>query len=205
MSKDRSAADPNQESEGPRFKVRDRRHFDADGNLRRQADDEDAGASVGEPATLDPGPAGAEGAGDLPGGRPKPREAGAASPRSAAQGASGARRDVRGKEPGKDAEAPPRRRIVAPGPPSAADLPRDFSAFVESLYFEAMLYLGAIRHPETGQVLEELDLAKYKIDILGMLQDKTEGNRTPEESNLLEEALYQLRMLYLQKSEGAKP
>ena len=47
-------------------------------------------------------------------------------------------------------------------------------------------------------------MARYKIDLLAMLQEKTEGNRTPEESKLLDDVLYQLRMLYLQKSKVVK-
>lgn len=82
---------------------------------------------------------------------------------------------------------------------STGELPRDFAAFIESQYYEGLLFLGAMRHPATGQVVEDLDMARYKIDVLGMMQDKTEGNRTPEESQLLDDVLYQLRMAYLQK------
>ena len=67
-----------------------------------------------------------------------------------------------------------------------------------------MLYMGAIADPRTGQTIEDIDLAKYKIDVLIMLQEKTEGNLTDDEQRQLEEVLYQLRMLYLQKSKAAK-
>ena len=122
--------------------------------------------------------------------------------------------------PDAEAAAPAAAETEAPGPaaagepeeepriagtePSIAQLPRDFGAFVESMYLEAMLYMGAIADPRTGQTIEDIDLAKYKIDVLIMLQEKTEGNLTDDEQRQLEEVLYQLRMLYLQKSKAAK-
>ena len=87
---------------------------------------------------------------------------------------------------------------------SIADLPRDFSAFVEGMYFEAMLYMGAIPDPRSGETIEDTELAKYKIDLLAMLQKKTDGNLTPEEKQQLEEVLYQLRMVYVQKTQAIK-
>lgn len=93
---------------------------------------------------------------------------------------------------------------VETGGQSAAELPRDFGSFIESQYYETLLFLGAMRHPATGETVEDLDMARYKIDLLSMLQDKTEGNRSPEESRLLDDVLYQLRMGYLQKRKVAK-
>ena len=72
------------------------------------------------------------------------------------------------------------------------------------MYFEAMLHMGAIPDPRSGETIEDTELAKYKIDLLGMLQQKTEGNLTPEEKKKLDEVLYQLRMLYLQKTQAIK-
>ena len=83
-----------------------------------------------------------------------------------------------------------------------AHLPRDFSAFLEGMYLEAMLYLGAIPDPRTGETIEDLELAKYKIDLLGMLRSKTEGNLDSEEKDRVEAVLYQLRMLYLEKTKS---
>ena len=86
-----------------------------------------------------------------------------------------------------------------------AQLPRDFSAFLEGMYFEAMLYLGAIPDPRTGEMVEDLELAEYKIDLLGMLQSKTEGNLDADEKERVEAVLYQLRMIYLEKTKSIKP
>ena len=73
------------------------------------------------------------------------------------------------------------------------------------MYLEAMLYMGAIADPRTGEIVEDPELAKYKIDLLTMLQQKTEGNLTADEKGRLDETLYQLRMLFLQKTKAAKP
>ena len=70
------------------------------------------------------------------------------------------------------------------------------------MYLEAMLYLGAIPDPRTGETIEDLELAKYKIDLLGMLQSKTEGNLDSEEKDRGEAVLYQLRMIYLEKTKS---
>ena len=83
-----------------------------------------------------------------------------------------------------------------------AQLPRDFSAFLEGMYLEAMLYLGAIPDPRTGEMIEDLELAEYKIDLLGMLQSKTEGNLDADEKERVVAVLYQLRMIYLEKTKS---
>lgn len=73
----------------------------------------------------------------------------------------------------------------------------DFSTFVISLSTSALYHLGAIPDPESGAAEVNLPLAKQTIDILGMLRDKTEGNRTPEETRLLDGLLYDLRLRYV--------
>jgi len=110
----------------------------------------------------------------------------------------GDRTRLAGAETGVDDDP----RIAGPEP-GFSQLPRDFTAFVESMYLEAMLYMGAIADPRTGETIEDVELAKYKIDLLIMLQEKTEGNLTTEEKQQFDDALYQLRMLYLQKTKTA--
>ena len=88
---------------------------------------------------------------------------------------------------------------------SLADLPRDFSSFVESQYLEALIFLGAVPHPQTGETIDDPDFARYKIDLLAMIQEKTAGNLTAEESRMMEDVLYQLRMLFVQKTKADKP
>lgn len=56
------------------------------------------------------------------------------------------------------------------------------------------------------QALEEKEpdiaMAKHNIDLLELMQDKTKGNRTAEEDQLLTHLLFQLRMTYVKKKEG---
>jgi DNA-nicking Smr family endonuclease len=73
----------------------------------------------------------------------------------------------------------------------------NFSAFVYSLSTSALVHLGEIPEPVTEKMDKNLPLAKQTIDILGMLQEKTKGNLTSEEENLLNSFLYDLRMRYV--------
>jgi len=72
-----------------------------------------------------------------------------------------------------------------------------FSAFVYSLSTSVLVHLGEITEPVTDKMEKNLPLAKQTIDILGILQEKTKGNLTPDEENLLNGFLYDLRMRYV--------
>jgi hypothetical protein len=76
----------------------------------------------------------------------------------------------------------------------------DFASFILSLATSAMANLGEVPDPETGQLNENLEAAQQMIDILTMLEQKTKGNLEPDEDNLLENLLYELRMKFLSKS-----
>jgi hypothetical protein len=76
----------------------------------------------------------------------------------------------------------------------------NFSTFVVSLNASALLHLGAIEDPTTGQTNKNLSMAKQTIDILKLLEEKTAGNLTSEESNLLKNILYDLRIIYVKES-----
>ncbi|MDY6988161.1 MAG: DUF1844 domain-containing protein [Thermodesulfobacteriota bacterium] len=85
---------------------------------------------------------------------------------------------------------------------SAADeefqLPEvNFATFVFSLSSSAILHFGEIPDPATGDKNTNLPMAKHTIDILGMLEKKTEGNLTEDEFQLLKNILYDLRMRYV--------
>jgi hypothetical protein len=73
----------------------------------------------------------------------------------------------------------------------------DFGTFVMSLASSVLVHLGELPHPEAEAAQVNLALAKQTLDILGMLQDKTRGNLTEEESKLLGNLLYDLRMKYV--------
>ena len=87
--------------------------------------------------------------------------------------------------------------------PKADELPQArFDLFVSGLAMEAFIALGDMPHPTTKKQAISLRQAKYLIDILGVLEEKTKGNLSVDEERLLTDALYQLRMRYLTKSGG---
>ncbi|MGD8845146.1 MAG: DUF1844 domain-containing protein [Desulfobacteraceae bacterium] len=76
----------------------------------------------------------------------------------------------------------------------------DFSTFVLSINSSALVQLGLIEDPSSGQKTKNIPLAKQTIDILGMLEKKTSGNLTDDEANILKNILYELRMLYVKET-----
>jgi hypothetical protein len=83
------------------------------------------------------------------------------------------------------------------GPP-----PIDFSTFVLSLAQTAMIQLGVVPHPETGERSGDPAFARETIDILGMLREKTLGNLSDEEQKFFDALLYDLRMQYVAAVRG---
>ncbi len=81
----------------------------------------------------------------------------------------------------------------------------DFSFFVTTLSLQASIDLGRVPNPVTNKKEENLVQAKFLIDTLGMLKEKTKGNLTPEEANFMENVLYELRMQYIAKSQITNP
>ena len=80
----------------------------------------------------------------------------------------------------------------------------DFKFFVTTLGIQAGISLGEMPDPSNNKKEENLPQAKFIIDTIGMLKDKTKNNLTPEESDLLENVLYELRMQYIEKSKKDK-
>ncbi len=78
----------------------------------------------------------------------------------------------------------------------------DFQFFVSTLSLQASIALGNMANPVNNKTEQDLTQAKFLIDTLGMLKEKTSGNLTPEEEALLDNLLYELRMQYLSKTEG---
>jgi hypothetical protein len=76
----------------------------------------------------------------------------------------------------------------------------NFSTFVVSLASSALIHLGIAPDPMSGKTNKDLPLAKQTIDMLGMLQEKTRGNLSEEEGQLLDSMLYDLRMRYVAES-----
>ena len=75
-----------------------------------------------------------------------------------------------------------------------------FSTFVLSLASSALVHLGEVPNPETGKTSRDGDLARNAIDLLTMLDDKTRNGLNPEESKLMRDVLYELRMKFVAHS-----
>ena len=78
-----------------------------------------------------------------------------------------------------------------------------FAAFVLSLAHTAAVHFGDIPDPVSGIAAEaNLAAAKQMIDILSLLEEKTRGNLTAEERQLLDQLLYELRLRYVDVARG---
>jgi len=83
---------------------------------------------------------------------------------------------------------------------SGAGLPKiDFATFVFSLNSSALVHLGLLDEPGTAKKSKNLPIAKQTIDILGMLEEKTRGNLSREEDDMLRNILYDLRLMYVKE------
>ena len=83
-----------------------------------------------------------------------------------------------------------------------------FSTFIVSLASAALVGLGEVPDPATGQIMRDLPLARHNIDVLEMLRQKTAGGLEPQERDLLGHILCELRLKYVilsgdQKAAGA--
>ncbi len=76
--------------------------------------------------------------------------------------------------------------------------PANFITLVNSVAAQALMSLGGYVDPRTNRRLVDLDLAKHLIDTLAVLEEKTRGNLTEEEKGALDQALYEVRMHYVQ-------
>jgi hypothetical protein len=76
--------------------------------------------------------------------------------------------------------------------------PADFRTLVATLASQAMMGLGAYGDPQTGRVVIDVVGAQFAIDLLGVLEEKTKGNLTPEEADELKEVLAHLRARFVQ-------
>jgi Domain of unknown function (DUF1844) len=103
--------------------------------------------------------------------------------------------------PPRDPREPPRgggapASLLEGGGPMQANL----TSLCAMFYSEALVHLGQVADPATGQPHLDLEQARFTIDMLAMLKEKTEGNRTAEESAVLDEVLTALRMGFVQLS-----
>jgi len=101
--------------------------------------------------------------------------------------------DLRGAE-----EAGPQPAEEA-GPEMGPLPPMDFTYFVLSLRNTALFQLGLFKAPETESE-KDLAGARQTIDLIAMLEEKTRGNLTDQEKEILSETLFQLRMAYVESA-----
>jgi hypothetical protein len=79
----------------------------------------------------------------------------------------------------------------------------DFNTLIMSLASAAMISMGIIPDPMTGQKTgKNMGLARQNIDIMILLRNKTRGNLTREEESLLDNILYELRMSFIEAQKG---
>ena len=86
-------------------------------------------------------------------------------------------------------------------PGSQPPLPTiNFATFIFSLNSSALVQLGMMEDPMTGEKSKNLPLAKQTIDLLSMLEEKTQGNLDADEAGMLKNILYDLRIHYVKET-----
>ena len=156
------------------FTVTDRRLFTADGELRKDVPEETEAAPVKPAASSTPPPAEGPTEPPLPTAAEQKEQADAYRQSSAEMD-----------------------RQVEQSGQSAKELEITFERFLASLYMTGMLQLGLMREQGAPPQLDLIG-ARQTIDSLSLLAEKTKGNLTPKEQNFLQNALYELRMAYVE-------
>jgi hypothetical protein len=116
---------------------------------------------------------------------------------AAALDAQNAGEDGAGPHPGpqSDGRSTPRER---PRIDPSQLPPANFATLVTMFSTQAMVALGLLPDPVTGRPEPELALARHYIDLLGVIEEKTQGRLSSEEERLLESSLHELRMAYVE-------
>ncbi len=124
-------------------------------------------------------------------------------------------RDRRGRsEEAPSSSAPP--QAAASAEPSASEvhrevadqkahgghLPANFSSFVISMGSSALMLMGEQLDPQQPKMPLNLPQAKEIIDLLSMLEEKTQGNLTADEQSVMTDMLYALRMKFVSLTSG---
>jgi hypothetical protein len=163
--------------EQPQFKVTDRRLFNADGTPREIAEEE---------KTAQPESAQGEQS---------------ASPSSvstpAEEAPATASTEARNESAEEESQAEEHEEV------EGADDPASFVNFLMSIASNAAASLGMMEHPVTGERGVDLQLGKHWIDVLGMLEQKTQGNLTPQEQRIMRSLLSDLRMQFVSLTQTA--
>lgn len=92
---------------------------------------------------------------------------------------------------------------AAPGDGSHGELPEaSFELLISTFVTEAMVALGQFPHPGTGQIEADFGHAKFAIDMLEVIAEKTKGNLDPMEEQGITDLLHQLRMAFIAVTQG---
>jgi hypothetical protein len=87
---------------------------------------------------------------------------------------------------------------------SAQTLPVSFSTLLISLASAAIMAMGLEKNPHSGQIEKDLSLARFNIDMLKLLKDKTKNNLNAEEAHFLDSAINDLQMKFVHVSQQEK-
>jgi hypothetical protein len=174
--------------EQPTLKVVDRRPFNPDGTPRELSPEE---KEASERAAAD---------------FSKSSAAESAPQRSAPAQPSAAKAQAkRADEPVASSPSPRAENEPAHAGHDPLDDPASFLSLIMSLASNAAASLGMMPHPVTGETGVDLKTAKHWIDVLGMLEQKTRGNLDPQEAQVIESLLADLRMQYVSFTSSPPP
>lgn len=81
--------------------------------------------------------------------------------------------------------------------------PPSWETLVGMMATQAFMYLGGYVDPRTNRPMVDLEAARHQIDLLGVLEEKTKGNLTDDETKQLAGIIYELRMQYVRISQAA--
>ncbi len=93
-------------------------------------------------------------------------------------------------------------QAAEPTTPAGPLPPADFTTLMNSLLIQVMFCLGRLGNPDGSAPEVNLDLAKHHIDLIEILEEKTKGNLSDDESKKLSLALHEARMQYVQAAGG---
>lgn len=82
-------------------------------------------------------------------------------------------------------------------------LPVTFSTLVLSMASSAVIAMGLEKHPQTGKVEKDLELARFNIDMLLLLKDKTKKNLDAEEDRFLQQVISDLQLRFVTAADAA--
>ena len=109
------------------------------------------------------------------------------------------------EQPGEPGQADQAAAAAAPGEGQREVPPASFATLVAFIRTQVLFALGGVQDRKTGRRYVDLELAKHHIDTLTVLEEKTRGNLTDEEKKLLDKALYEARMDFVQIAQRVVP